>query len=278
MEATQSANSKAAEFQKHQEEWRLALAMVKTKKGSPLSGRVMMVAMALQSFENRETRLAYPSHETLGFMAGYPGKASSVATEAGRAIKVLEDADMLERAGRFYNGSNKYRLVVPETAREGMKKAQEVIQKAKKDDQEPESVLEAGASTTPEKAESVLEAGASTTYSRQVPDRLEAGTSSTTRGRSLDITSEGTSEGTSEYNLRGKSEARADVDEAVPVVDAEGSSENDFQEEEPISTEDWEAVADFDSLPKTPHLATAGATFAPDRQKPLDPDDETPPF
>lgn len=253
------------------QEWALAVNRHKFGKGDKHAKAVGMVLAFLawsKSEEGRKVGTYTFGNEELALLAGIAGKDAKASRDAGSAglgkLTAAGFARVISRGSSSRGMNSTVQLVFPEAERswKAVRKADDSVGNMDGESDHPEEVRADldGEFNHPMDGESNHPMDGEFNH----PDDGE---------------SNHPSPGKSWHESENKSEHKSsDVDETVTAVDAEGSSENDFQEEEPISTEDWEAVADFDSLPKTPHLATAGATFAPDRQKPLDPDDETPPW
>ena len=122
--AKAASENKAAEFQASQERWRTALGFVKTEKSRPLAGRTILVAMALQTFENRQSRQAFPGQVTLGRRAGIGGADSTVEREVRKHLGILESAGMIVRGSKPFGGSVRYTFTVPESVGAEMDAAQ----------------------------------------------------------------------------------------------------------------------------------------------------------
>lgn len=122
--AKAASENKAAEFQASQERWRTALGFVKTEKGRSLAGRTILVAMALQTFENRQSSQAFPGLVTLGRRAGIGGKDETVKKEAKKHLGILESAGMIVRGSKPFGGSVRYTFTVPESVGAEMDAAQ----------------------------------------------------------------------------------------------------------------------------------------------------------
>lgn len=108
--------SDAAAYAKRQEEWRMALGFIQTgdgKKKRPLPGRTYSVALAIQTFENRDTGLAWPSRETIGRKAGMFGSPATVERETSKHLKTLTRVGVLKESGHDRSGAVRYRFTIP---------------------------------------------------------------------------------------------------------------------------------------------------------------------